>query len=111
MNKKLLIPILLIIACLLAACSPEKAIIGTWKHQSTVFGVVTETTYVFNEDGTGTKTSLLTVEFTYTITGDVLTITTSTFGIESSDEYTCKFEGSKLTLTGNSETLTLEKVN
>lgn len=93
------------------ACgAPEKAIIGTWKHQKTVLGVVTETTYVFKEDGTGVKSGLLDIAFTYTFSGEKLLITTATLGIENTEEYTYQFHLNELVLTGEKETLTLEKV-
>ncbi len=104
--------LVIVMAFLLVACSaPEKSIVGTWKSQSTVLGVVTETEYVFNEDGTGTKSSVLDIDFTYTIGEEKLTITTVTLGIESKDEYSFEFKDNKLALTNDSETISLSKVN
>ena len=110
--KKCLAFILVVVMMLsLCACStPEKAIVGKWKSNNTVLGVVTETTYTFNEDGTGTKSNVLDVEFTYSFTEDKLVITTVTLGIESSAEYTFEFSGDKLVLTSEKETINLEKV-
>ncbi len=107
------IAILLLVGMLFVLCScasPEKEIIGTWKNQSTVLGVVVETTYTFNEDGTGTESSVLSVDFKYSFEGDKLLITTSILGLESTEEYSYEFDGDKLVLTGDDETIDLEKV-
>ncbi len=97
---------------MLSSCTlPWQSVVGTWKREETILGVVTETTYVFNEDGTGTMTLVLDFDFTYTIEGNQLTITTTTLGIESSEVYTYKRSGNTLTLTNDSETITLEKVS
>lgn len=106
------ITVLLIAAMVLMLCSCavyEKAIIGTWKYQTTVLGVVTETTYEFKEDGKGTMTNVLPIEFTYAFVDDELHITTSALGIENTVEYTFEFSGSKLTLKDGDTTLVLEK--
>ena len=94
----------------LCACSPEKSIVGSWKHQTTVLGVVTETVYTFNEDGTGKISSVVDVSFTYEFSDDKLLITTSTLGIKNTEEYSYEFSGSKLALTGDKDTISLEKV-
>ncbi len=111
--KRTVIALLTIVMILMVvACSaPEKSIVGTWKSQNTFLGVVTETKYVFNEDGTGTKSTVLDVDFTYTIAEDKLTITTVTLGIESKDEYSFQFKDNKLILTNDSETIDLDKVS
>lgn len=95
----------------LCACTaPETSIVGTWKNQSTILGVVTETVYTFNEDGTGTKSNVLDIGFTYSFSEEKLLITTSTLGIENTEEYDYKFNGSKLVLTGDKDTINLERV-
>lgn len=99
----------LMIFAVCSCTSPEKAILGTWKAQSSVLGLVTETSYTFNEDGTGSKTNVLTVSFTYTISEDKLSITTSTLGIKNTEEYTFSIEKDKLTLTNDKESITLTK--
>lgn len=96
--------------CLFSCAKPAEKILGSWKYQSSVLGVVTETTYVFNEDGTGSKTNVLEIKFTYAITEDKLLITTSTLGIENTEEYSYEFSGDELVLTGEKDTLTLQKV-
>ena len=96
---------------LVACTSPNKAIVGTWKSQNTVLGVVTETKYVFNEGGTGTISTFLNVDFTYAFAEDKLIITTVALGIESSDVYSFAFDGDKLTLSNDEETVILEKVS
>ncbi len=110
--RKVLAGLLLAVMVLgLCACAaPEKAIVGTWKNQSTVLGVVTETTFTFNEDGTGTKSSVLDVDFTYSIEEETLLITTSALGIEYTEKYSFDFKINKLVLTGEKDTIELEKV-
>lgn len=103
----LLVMVLVLTLC--SCASPEKAIVGTWKSQNTVLGVVTETKYVFNEDGTGTMTNIIDIGFTYAFVDEKLVITTETLGIQSSTEYTYQFDGSKLTLRNDNDTINLEK--
>ena len=112
MKKRVLILLLVVIMVAMCACSSyEKAILGTWKNQKNVLGVVTETVYVFNEDGTGSRTTVLGIQvgFTYTITEELLTITTTTLGFESNEEYTYEFSGNKLILENDSETISLTR--
>ena len=108
------ISVLLAVVVVLTLCScvalDEKAIIGTWKNQNTVLGVVTETEYVFNEDGTGSITNLVSVPFTHSFEEGKLIITTSTLGIKNTTEYSYDFEKDSLTLTDDSDTIKLEKV-
>lgn len=104
---------LLVVAMVLGLCAcsaPEKEIVGTWKNQTTVLGIVTETVYTFNEDGTGAKTNVISVEFTYSFSDEKLCITTSTLGIENTEEYSYDFSGDELVLTGEKDTIRLEKV-
>lgn len=114
MRKRIMVisACLLVLVCILSACEPvaEFAIIGTWKSQKTVLGVVTETVYVFNEDGTGSRKTVWETEFTYSLTDEKLLITTSTLGIETTEEYTYDFDGKKLMLTGEHDTIYLERV-
>jgi uncharacterized lipoprotein YehR (DUF1307 family) len=110
---KKIVAVMLVFVMMLGLCScasPEKSIIGTWKHQSTVLGVVTETTYIFNEDGTGEKSSVIDVAFTYSFSDDKLLIKTSTLGIENTEVYSYEFSGDKLVLTGEKDTIDLQKV-
>lgn len=106
-----LVLVLVMMVSLCACLAPKAAIVGTWKSQETVLGVVTQTNYTFNEDGTGEKSGVLPVPFTYSFTEDKLNITTSVLGIESTTSYTYQFSYKKLTLTGEKETLVLEKTN
>ncbi len=94
---------------ILVGCSAQQRIVGTWTSQKTVLGVVTQTQYVFREDGTGIRTTLLDVDFTYTVEGEKLYITTEVLGIESKEEYIIEFKGDSLILMGQGETVVLEK--
>ncbi len=111
MKKAVAFMLVIVLALGMISCAkPSELIVGTWKHQSTVLGVVTETTYTFNEDGTGSKTNILEIKFTYAITEEKLIITTSALGIENSEEYSYEFHGDQLVLTGEKDTLTLQKM-
>lgn len=47
--------VVLVLVTAFAACTPvEEQILGKWTYNETILGVVTERTYVFNADGTGT---------------------------------------------------------
>ena len=102
--------VVVMVAGLCACAKPEESIVGKWKHQNTVLGVVTETIYTFNEDGTGTKTNVIDLGFTYSFADDKLFITTSALGIEYTEEYTYSFGINELVLTGENDTITLEKI-
>lgn len=110
MRKVIAAALVVVIMLSLCACSPKQKILGTWSHQESVLGITTETIYTFNDDGTGVMSSLVDISFTYTIDKDVLCITTSMFELSHTDTYTYAFDGDKLTLTGNNETLELTKV-
>lgn len=112
MKKIVAFMLVTVIALSLFACAaPEKAIVGSWKTQSKVLDSVTiETTYTFNEDGTGSLSNVIDIAFTYSIEGDKLSITTTTLGIENTEEYFFDLQGSKLTLTDAKNTIELEKV-
>ena len=99
--------------CVLCSCaSPEEQLVGTWKRQDTVLGVVTETKYTFNEDGTGTRSGIIGTDFSYTIDGDKLILTAKVFGIDTGTEtYSYKINGKKLLMTRDGETLELEKAD
>lgn len=97
---------------MITACSsPEKAIIGIWKGQNTVLGIVTENVYKFYEDGTGTISTVLGIEneSVYSIDGDKLWLTISVLGIDTYNVYTFKINGDTLTLTDDSGTTVLTK--
>ena len=111
MKKTLFALLVVVLVCTLASCVvAEKAIVGVWKNQTTVLGVVTEKTYTFNEDGTGTKSNVLDINFTYSFEEEKLLITTTTLGIENTEKYSFDFNGDKLVLTGEKVTIDLEKV-
>ena len=111
MKMKRLIALVLVVACLLCACGvSQRSLVGSWKYQTTVLGVVTETIYVFNEDGTGTMDSIVDLNFTYTLSEDQLEITTTVLGISDTKSYTVSFDGGKLVMADGTDTMYLEKV-
>lgn len=90
----------------------EAVIVGTWTSQASILGVVAETEYVFNEDGTGSISAVLDVgvAITYTIEEDTLTIVTDTPILQKTFKYTYELDGSDLILTDESgKTFTLTK--
>lgn len=102
---------LLLALTALSGCSNEKKLIGTWINQTETLGVVVETSYTFNENGSGSLTSALGVglSFDYTVDGDNLTIVTSVLGIASTNVYTFSISGDTLTLTKDGTSTVLTK--
>ena len=105
---------------LFSACTAllPKQIVGEWTKTETVLGVVTETKYVFNEDGTGTIPAVLGIDLpiTYTIEEDVLEIKVTTpemieeFAEDlTSKKYTVQIKGKTLTLTNGDKTIELTR--
>ena len=84
-----------------AACGKktEPSIVGSWKADSG-----TETTYVFNEDGTG-ELSMgdISTSFTYELSGDTVKINTEILKQKEEKEYKYTLDSDKLTLERNSE--------
>ncbi len=101
----LICALLLVVVCVLTSCGAS--VVGTWEYVEESFLGDVKMTYTFNSDGTGSMNLLgVATDFTYTLEGDVLAITTSVFGVEHTDEYTVSVKGSQLTLTeGNSATI------
>lgn len=103
---------LMIFLCIFSSCSSnEKSIIGKWTSQESFLGVVTETVYQFNEDGTGTMSTKLGVgiAMNYTISDNSLTITSNVLGLENTKVYTFTIEGNTLTLIDGDNTTVLTK--
>ena len=112
MKKAVAVVLLVAIVLGLCACTlAEKMILGTWKTQTKVLGLETEVSYTFKEDGTGVRSGVLDMDFTYTMDGDRLTITTSVLGVDLDEEYTFQISGKELVLTRESETITLVRVD
>lgn len=104
MKKILSVVLILVIAVTaFAACQPaEERIVGTWTYKETVLGIVTERTYVFNADHTGTAPGDLTgdlipLEMKWSIFEDQLSIE-KTLG-SNPVTYTFDVSGDTLTLT------------
>ena len=102
---------LLMAVCLLCVCGQmaKVSIVGTWKSQKTILGVITETTYMFREDGTGYRKGVLETDFTYELDGDQLRLTFEVLSIKTVEEYASDFEGDVLTLVGENDTIQLER--
>lgn len=107
--KKLICVILafmMIVACFAGCGAVKKSlIVGTWTYQqTTILNVVTERTYTFREDGTGSAPVLegiTNVEMTYTLNGDQLTINRGELidKLAGAEVYTVKFGINTMTLT------------
>lgn len=119
-KAKALLALLTVSVLLFSACTAllPKMIVGEWTKTNTVLGVVTETKYVFNEDGTGTMPAVLgfDIPMTYTIEEDVLEIKITTpelveemvEGI-STQKYTIQINGDKLILKDGDKTVELTR--
>jgi len=93
------------------ACSSDASIIGEWKADISEGGVTISTTYTFNEDKTG-KVNLMgaSVDFTYEIDGDKITMKMNALGQETSETMTYALDGDKLTLTSEGEAIEFTRV-
>ncbi len=106
--------ILVVLVSAFAACGTpvEERIAGKWTYQETVLGIVTEKTFVFNADGTGTAPGeitgdLIPLEMKWSISENVLTIdktiskepVTYTFVLKGDVLTLTKADGTVLTLT------------
>lgn len=120
--KKILcmaLALVLVLACFAGCAKVQKnLIIGTWSYQqTTILNVVTERTYTFREDGTGSAPVLdgiTNVDMTYTLSGDQLTINRGELidSIAGAEVYTVKFGVNTMTLTGADGTvIELKKVS
>ena len=70
----------------------KTALVGTWVDLTSDW----EDTFIFNADGTGTLISGPEYDFTYTISGNTLTLV---YAEDDTEEYTATVDGSKLVLT------------
>ncbi len=69
----------------------KTALVGTWVDLTSDW----EDTYIFNADGTGTYISGPEYDFTYQVSGDILTLI---YEEDDTEEYTATVDGSKLVL-------------
>lgn len=107
--KKISLTILALVAVLmLASCGKAKkvSIAGSWGADSG-----SETVYLFNEDGTGKISIGTTVSksFTYETNDNTLKIVTEILGQKDEQEYTYSIDGDVLTMTRNNESVTYRK--
>ena len=86
--------------------SKESSIAGSWGADSG-----SETVYLFNEDGTGKISIGTTVSksFTYETNDNTLKIVTEILGQKDEQEYTYSIDGDVLTMTRNNESVTYRK--
>lgn len=104
--------ILFAIVISLSGCTDalgEQLIIGTWSTQTNILGVVTETEYTFNEDGTGSMSTVLGIGIatTYTIDEDKIIIITDTPTLQKTFTYTYEFVEDTLVLTDSDGSQTI----
>ena len=96
--------VLVVVMCAFASCGTpvEEKIAGKWTYQETILGIVTERTYIFNADGTGTAPGelvgdLLPLDMKWYISDDYLVIEKTYSG--DPVYYTYALKGDVLTLT------------
>lgn len=96
----------MLLAVSLCACGGSSNIVGSWS--GTAEGIAV--TMTFEDDGTGVMSvmgGLASEEFTYTMEGDNVTVTTADGDVET---YDYSIDGDTLTLTYGDEVMTLTKV-
>ena len=79
----------------------EKLVVGTWIAKKNTIGLISETEYIFNEDGTGSMSTILDIKvaITYKIDEENLTIVTDTPTLKKTYVYTYDFVDDTLILT------------
>ncbi|MBR2422800.1 MAG: DUF5067 domain-containing protein [Oscillospiraceae bacterium] len=86
-----------------AEAEARKALVGTWLQRDSDW----DDTYIFNADGTGLLISGPEYPFTYSVSGDTLTIT---YDPEDVEEFTISVDGTLLTMINSwDEELLLDK--
>ena len=86
-----------------AAAAARKALVGTWLQRDSDW----EDTYIFNADGTGLLISGPEYPFTYSVSGETLTLT---YDPEDVEEFTITVDGNLLTMINTwDEELLLDK--
>ncbi len=99
---------ILMLCCLLSACTKADSLVGTW----TVTEDNIEMSFVFNENGTGKITALdglLNIEYTYEVDGNTVTFQEESDEILGTTPYTFSIEGDKLSITGGGDVMVLTK--
>ncbi len=107
--------ILVVIVSAFTACGTpiEEKIAGKWTYNETILGIVTEKTFVFNADGTGTAPGditgdLIPLEMKWSIAEDTLTVAKNVSNEPVSYKFVLK--GDTLTLTkADGTVLTLKR--
>ena len=114
--KKVLCSVVALCIVIVSLCGcqgafSDKLIVGKWTAKTNILGsgVMTETTYTFNEDKTGSISGLLGLDIatTYTIDETHLVIVTDTALLKQTFTYTYEFEGDTLTLVDTDGTQTV----
>ena len=106
-NKKKICVLLtvMVMTFILASCG-STTIVGTWTMEQD--GTTTE--YTFNEDQTGQiNMAGITLDTSYAIEGDKITITMKVLGQEQKMEYTYQINKDALTLTDSGNSFTMNK--
>ena len=105
--KVLLVTLVLIAAVfIITGCGEKETLTGKWNSTDG-----SNTTYQFNEDGTGVekKGDEISMNITYTTDGNKITIMKEVLGQKQSEEYTYELETKKLKLTKNSNITEFDK--
>lgn len=114
MKKRVLsLSLILILVLSLASCSSyEKKIIGEWKTRKTTLGIVTESSYTFNEDGSGVSSGPLglSLDMNYIITDSTITFIYFEGDAKVQKVYAYTLEKDKLTLIDGDESTIYTRV-
>ncbi|MBQ7385345.1 MAG: hypothetical protein IJW04_02430 [Ruminococcus sp.] len=102
------ISVILMLCCILTACSSEGKLIGKWTFSEDDI----EMSFIFNEDGTGEVFALgglLTIKFTYEVNKNTITFHEESQEILGSHPYTFTIKGDDLSLTAGGDVMVLTK--
>jgi len=110
-RKILAVLTILVLTFSLIACGSKKnKVVGAWL-QSNSSEVKDE--YTFNADRTGTYTntiySMSTIDFTYTIEGETISIVMKILGEDTINSYNYKLDGDTLTMTIDGKDVAFQK--
>lgn len=99
---------ILMLCCILTACSNESKLIGKW----TISEDDIEMSFIFNEDGTGevyALEGLLVIKYTYEVNENTITFHEESQEVLGTNPYTFTIKGDQLSLTAGGDVMVLTK--
>ncbi len=102
------IAVILMLCCMLTACSNESNLIGTW----TISEDDIEMSFIFNEDGSGEVFALgglLVIKYTYEVKDNTIIFHEESQEVLGSNPYTFTIKGNELSLTAGGDVMVLTK--